>query len=192
MPKDQSGFSKKDIALMQRACLLCDKSVLGVRTGCVITKGGVVLGEGWNCDLRNATRGLHDSQARDVVSGGVSEDGRGCDAIRTTAFRLQDSLSARDVAEKGGSLATNSSIIHAEMCALQEALSRRETLDGGVVYVSRFPCMDCAEALISQGISKVFYMSDHFTSGNEALSIFEKAGVSVVQISEEFVWEERL
>lgn len=130
MPKNSAEFTKRQIELMQRACLLCDNSSLDVRTGCVIVKDGEVVGEGWN----------------------VTEEE------------------------------------HAEMMALKEAQEKAVALENATLFVSRFPCSQCAQKLVKAGISKLFYMSDHFSSGNEALPVFKAAGILVTQIPEKVVW----
>lgn len=40
-------ITKEQIEYMKRACLLCDKSFCGYKTGCVLVKGDIVI-EGWN------------------------------------------------------------------------------------------------------------------------------------------------
>ncbi len=77
---------------------------------------------------------------------------------------------------------------HAEIVALEESQKQGILLKDATVYVTRFPCEDCAKELVKTGVSKLFYMSDHFTSGNSALPIFKEAGVLVTQILEEMVW----
>lgn len=130
MPKDsQKGITSQDIKFMRQACLLCDKSTLAVRTGCVLVKENIIVGEGWNTDA------------------------------------------------------------HAEINAISQAVLEEKDLYGVIVYVSRFPCPDCAKVLVKNNIAGLFYMSDHFTGGNSALPVFEKSGISVIQIPEEIVWK---
>jgi len=137
--EQMQGVDPKDIEFMRRACLLCDNSVLEVRTGCVIVSGdGVVLGEGWNCSSSKES-------------------------------------------------------LHAESMAL-EKLEQNEnlavcSLSSITVYVTRFPCEACAKKLIQTGISKLFYMSDHFSSGNSALLLFKTSNIPVTQIPETRVWD---
>jgi len=126
-----SGFGKEQVEFMRRACLLCDRSSLEVRTGCVLVVGSGVVAEGWN----------------------------------TT--------------EK----------VHAEQMAVFVAKKAGKSLQGATVYITRFSCMDCARELAKQGIAELFYMSDHFSSGNEALPIFKSFGVAVCQIPQEVVWK---
>lgn len=80
---------------------------------------------------------------------------------------------------------------HAEKMAVDSALERGHLLCGASVYVTRFPCVNCAKMFVSEDVSRVYYMSDHFTSGNEALPILEQAGVLVKHIPEEAVWADK-
>jgi deoxycytidylate deaminase len=130
MPKNsQKGVTWQDIKFMRQACLLCDKSTLAVRTGCILVKESAVIGEGWNTD------------------------------------------------------------VHAELNAISQAVLEKKDLCGVIVYVSRFPCPDCAKVLVKNDIVSLFYMSDHFTGGNSALPFFKKSGISVIQIPVEIVWK---
>jgi tRNA(Arg) A34 adenosine deaminase TadA len=85
----------------------------------------------------------------------------------------------------------NGDVVHAEVAAVRDVKKTSGDLMDASVFVSRFPCTKCAEMLVKKGIAKVFYMSDHFTSGNEALPIFEDADVKVIQIPEEVVWNSK-
>ena len=145
------NFTEEQTKFMRQACLLCDRSSLEVRTGCLIVKDDVVLGEGWNIEH--------------------------------------------------GTFSADAGILHAESMAISKALQQdadlREDADlrgetdlrGATAYITRFPCIDCARELVKQGITRLFYMSDHFSSGNEALPVFKSAGVAVCQIPQEVVWK---
>ena len=126
-----SGFGKEQIEFMRHACLLCDRSPLEVKTGCVLVMGDAVVAEGWNATEK----------------------------------------------------------VHAEKVAVFAAKKVGKSLQGATVYVTRFPCMGCAKMLVKQGITRTFYMSDHFSSGNEALPVFKSTGVAVCQIPQEVVWK---
>ncbi|MBD3366505.1 hypothetical protein GF360_04180 [candidate division WWE3 bacterium] len=98
---------------------------------------------------------------------------------------------SRDISEQSDVVEQESGmppIIHAEIAALNQAKQKGVSIKGATVYVTRFPCMDCAKKLVGEGVVQIFYMSDHFTSGNEAMPVFKEAGVSVTQIPEDVVW----
>ena len=170
-----SGFTKEQVNLMRQACLLCDNSSLDVRTGCLIVLDGVVIGEGWNC--------VCDEGSCFYVEGGCICEGGDCTSDLSDLF-LEDS--------SGSTGSINSvdfgKVLHAEVVALKKADSLGIPIGGFTAYVTRFPCEECAVNLVEAGISGLFYMSDHFSSGNAARPIFEKIGLEVVQIPEETVW----
>ncbi len=117
---------------MRRACLLCDKSELEVKTACLILLDNKLVAEHWNTKKE--------------------------------------------------------SVGHAEFEALKSAIEKVSPLNGATIYVTRFPCTDCAKILIHYGIKQIFYMSDHFVSNNASLPLLSAANIEVVQISEKVVW----
>ena len=82
-------------------------------------------------------------------------------------------------------------VVHAEVVAIRDVEKTSGDLMDASVFVSRFPCIKCAEMLVKKEVGEIFYMSDHFTSGNEALPIFEEAGIEVIHIPEEVVWNSK-
>jgi len=83
----------------------------------------------------------------------------------------------------------NQDLIHAEQMAINKALDSGISLKNAPVYVTRFPCNRSSSLLVEQGITRIFYMSDHFTGGNSSLNFLEKQGVTVIQLPEEEVWK---
>ena len=51
-------------------------------------------------------------------------------------------------------------VVHAELNAVLNA--RGKNLSGAKLYVSLFPCHECAKAIIQAGISEVVYLSDKY------------------------------
>jgi dCMP deaminase len=75
----------------------------------------------------------------------------------------------------------HSYIVHAEANAI---LNASQSLEGCDVYVSMFPCNECAKLLSQSKIKKVIYKDDkylHKEQGKVASIIFEKAGIQVVK-----------
>ena len=73
-------------------------------------------------------------------------------------------------------------VTHAEMNAILNY--RGGTLDGAKVYVTLFPCNDCAKAIIQAGIKTVVYDSDKYAmlpSTIAAKRMFDAAGVRYYQ-----------
>jgi dCMP deaminase len=50
-------------------------------------------------------------------------------------------------------------VVHAELNAI---LNARQNLEGCKLYVSLFPCNECAKAIIQSGISEIIYESDKY------------------------------
>ncbi len=51
--------------------------------------------------------------------------------------------------------------VHAEMAALIDAARRGVAVDGRSMYVTTFPCHDCAKHIIAAGISRVVYLEPY-------------------------------
>ena len=72
-------------------------------------------------------------------------------------------------------------IVHAEANAI---LNAHQELEGSTLYVSMFPCNECAKLIAQAGIKKVVYSDDkylHKKKGQASLVILGKAGIAVEQ-----------
>ncbi len=79
-------------------------------------------------------------------------------------------------------------VIHAEMNALLNYKGNTKSLDGATVYVTLFPCSNCAKALVQAGVKKVIYLSDKYkdTDDNIAAKIcFDYCGVEYEEFNQE-------
>lgn len=89
-------------------------------------------------------------------------------------------------AREGGFLVTKYAfVVHAELNAI---LNSPRSVKGCAIYVSLFPCNECAKAIIQSGIKKVIYESDKYngTEGNTASKkMLIDAGVELVQLDHE-------
>lgn len=68
-------------------------------------------------------------------------------------------------------------VVHAELNAI---LNSTENLKGCTIYVSLFPCNECAKAIVQSGIKEVVYEDDKYKgtpSHNVSLKILSNAGV---------------
>jgi len=75
----------------------------------------------------------------------------------------------------------NSYIVHAEANAI---LNSSHDLAGSDIYVTMFPCNECAKLLAQSKIKKVIYRDDKYLkkdSGKVAMKIFNKANIEVVK-----------
>ena len=51
--------------------------------------------------------------------------------------------------------------VHAELNAIADAARHGIPLEGGTLYVSHYPCINCTKAVISAGIACVYYYWDY-------------------------------
>ena len=75
-------------------------------------------------------------------------------------------------------------VVHAELNAILNSI---QNLEGCTIYVSLFPCNECAKAIIQSGIKKVVYESDKYngTENNIASKkMFNHAHVEYIQLKE--------
>ena len=73
-------------------------------------------------------------------------------------------------------------VVHAELNAI---LNTPRSLKDCTLYVSLFPCNECAKAIIQSGIKKIVYESDKYngTDGNVvSKKMLNLAGVELVQL----------
>lgn len=73
-------------------------------------------------------------------------------------------------------------VVHAELNAILNSI---QDLHGCTLYVSLFPCNECAKAIIQAGITCVVYESDKYdgTEGNIASKrMLHDAGVKLIQL----------
>lgn len=76
-------------------------------------------------------------------------------------------------------------VIHAEANAILNYRGSLTELTGAVVYVTLFPCQECAKTLAQAGIGEVVYLDDkyHDTVGNQvSRAVLDRCGVKYRQI----------
>jgi dCMP deaminase len=75
-------------------------------------------------------------------------------------------------------------VCHAEMNAITNASNKAE-LEGASIYVSLFPCNECAKLMVQVGIKEVVYLDDKYPDQDifvAAKKIFDMAGVKYRQL----------
>lgn len=73
-------------------------------------------------------------------------------------------------------------IIHAEVNAI---LKTKEDLTGAKMYITLFPCNECAKIIIQSGIKEVVYLDDKYHDKDfsiAAIILFNKLGIKYRQI----------
>ena len=79
-------------------------------------------------------------------------------------------------------------VIHAEMNALLNYKGDNKDLEGSTVYVTLFPCHECAKCLAQAGIKRVVYLSDKYNDTEDNImskTCLNYCGVEFEQISED-------
>lgn len=78
-------------------------------------------------------------------------------------------------------------VCHAEMNAITNS-SNKADLDGASLYVSLFPCNECAKLIVQVGIREVVFLSDKYAAAPEfvaARKMFDLAGVRLRKLDPE-------
>ena len=73
-------------------------------------------------------------------------------------------------------------VVHAELNAI---LNSKNDLRGCSIYVSLFPCNECAKAIIQSGISRIVYESDKYADTDATIAskrMLRAAGVELYQL----------
>lgn len=76
-------------------------------------------------------------------------------------------------------------IEHAERAAIYQALRNGQSLEGATIYCTRFPCSDCARAIVWSGIARVVLSVGYagearwLEAQRAALLVLRRAGVKV-------------
>lgn len=74
-------------------------------------------------------------------------------------------------------------VVHAELNAI---LNSQRSVRGCTIYVSLFPCNECAKAIIQSGIKKIVYESDKYNGVDTNIAskrMLKAAGVELVRTS---------
>jgi dCMP deaminase len=75
-------------------------------------------------------------------------------------------------------------VVHAEPNAI---LNSTTSLENSSIYVTLFPCHECAKLIIQSGIKEIVYVSDKHATDDSTIAskrLFEAAGVKLRQFKE--------
>lgn len=73
-------------------------------------------------------------------------------------------------------------VVHAELNAI---LNAPRSVQDCSLYVSLFPCNECAKAIIQSGIKKIYYESDKYADADNTIAskrMLTAAGVDLIQL----------
>lgn len=71
--------------------------------------------------------------------------------------------------------------VHAEQNAVSDAARRGVSLEGATVYITHFPCINCAKILAAAGIQCIKYHHD-YKNDDLVKGILQEAGVIIEQL----------
>lgn len=76
-------------------------------------------------------------------------------------------------------------VCHAELNAILNYKGSRNNFEGAKLYVTLFPCNECAKLIIQSGIKEVIYESDKYATTDSTIAskrMFDECGVNYHQI----------
>ena len=79
-------------------------------------------------------------------------------------------------------------VCHAEMNAISNFKGDKKDLENAKLYVTLFPCNECAKLVIQNGIKEIIYLSDKYkgTEGNTASKMMlDECGVKYIEYPKE-------
>jgi dCMP deaminase len=138
-----------------------------LKVGCVITKDNRILSIGYN-----GTPSGWSNECEDKV---YCEDGD---------YREQQ-LPKDSNEWKNFKLVSKPEVLHAEANALMKLCRSTESSDGATLYVTHFPCIECAKLIYQSGIKEVYYINDYEASKGSGKEFLFKAGVNVCQVKKQ-------
>lgn len=73
--------------------------------------------------------------------------------------------------------------IHAEQNAITDAARRGVAIEGATMYITHFPCINCAKMAISAGIQQIIYLND-YRNDNVVKELCNMSHVTLHQMDE--------
>lgn len=106
-----------------------------------------------------------------IVSIGYNGMPRGCDDEKMPWINKGDFLETK-----------YAYVVHAELNAI---LNAPRSVEGCTIYVSLFPCNECAKAIIQSGIKEIVYESDKYATADNTIAskkMLDMANVKYTQL----------
>lgn len=79
---------------------------------------------------------------------------------------------------------TKSEVIHAEANALMKLCQSTESSKDAVMYVTHYPCIECAKLIYQAGIAQVYYINDYSATKGTGKEFLTNASIQVTQLDE--------
>lgn len=71
--------------------------------------------------------------------------------------------------------------IHAEQNAISQCAKMGISCDGGELYVTHYPCINCSKIIVGSGISKIYYLNDNHNDKSKPL--LDYSGIKIEKIT---------
>lgn len=124
-----------------------------LKVGCVIVKDNRIISIGYN----------------GTPSGWDNE----CEAPEWNVGEWEPDLSYR----------TKPEVIHAEMNALMKLARSAESGEGSSLFVTHFPCIECAKCIYQAGISVVYYRNFYEATKGCGWNFLNACGIETIKVS---------
>lgn len=76
-------------------------------------------------------------------------------------------------------------VLHAEANALMKLCKSTDSSEGATLFVTHFPCIECAKLVYQAGISQVYYINDYEATKGSGKNFLREAGIEVCQIKQQ-------
>jgi dCMP deaminase len=77
---------------------------------------------------------------------------------------------------------TKPNVIHAEDNALKKLKREHRTAKGSSMFITKQPCIRCAEKIVEEGVTEVFYNETSKTNDNRGMDYLKKHEIYTEQI----------
>lgn len=71
--------------------------------------------------------------------------------------------------------------IHSEINAITDCAKRGVCLDGSVIYVTHYPCVNCFKCIASCGIRRIIYMND-YNNNPIVEKLADDSGIQIINL----------
>ena len=82
-------------------------------------------------------------------------------------------------------LKTKSEVLHAEANALMKLCKSTDSSEGATLFVTHFPCIECAKLIYQAGISQVYYINDYNATKGSGDNFLREASIEVCQVKQQ-------
>lgn len=82
---------------------------------------------------------------------------------------------------------TKPEVIHAEMNALMKLARSSESGENATLFVTHYPCIECAKCIYQAGISIVYYRNEYEATRGSGREFLKKCKIPTIQVTGETI-----